>query len=151
HRLRGNRRGDLGRACTGRPLPRSRTRPCRRTCGDAVRPRGHLRRDVPSLWRCCLERAALLGTRSGLDGGRHHRWSRHWMDRQSPFRDRRVDILPLTQAFLAEFGRTFANPPAGISREAKQMLLAYHWPGNIRELRNILERAAILCDGGLIT
>jgi DNA-binding NtrC family response regulator len=68
-----------------------------------------------------------------------------------PLRDRTDDILPLTQAFLTEFGRAFANPPAGISREAKRMLLEYHWPGNIRELRNILERAAILCDGGLIT
>ena len=71
--------------------------------------------------------------------------------RLPPLRDRRDDILPLTEAFLAEFGRAFANRPAGISREAKQMLLDYHWPGNIRELRNILERAAILCDGGLIT
>jgi transcriptional regulator with GAF, ATPase, and Fis domain len=71
--------------------------------------------------------------------------------RLPPLRDRRDDILPLTQGFLDEFGRAFANPPAGISREARQMLLAYHWPGNVRELRNILERAAILCDGGLIT
>jgi transcriptional regulator with GAF, ATPase, and Fis domain len=68
-----------------------------------------------------------------------------------PLRDRRDDILPLTKAFLGEFGRAFAHPPAGISREARQMLLSYHWPGNVRELRNILERAAILCDGGLIT
>ena len=66
-------------------------------------------------------------------------------------RDRRDDILLLTQAFLTEFGRAFANPPAGISREARERLLAHHWPGNIRELRNMLERAAILCDGGLIT
>src|SRR6187455_1053269 len=71
--------------------------------------------------------------------------------RLPPLRDRRDDILALTQSFLHEFGRAFANPPAGISREAKQRLLAYHWPGNVRELRNILERAAILCDGGLIT
>jgi transcriptional regulator with GAF, ATPase, and Fis domain len=71
--------------------------------------------------------------------------------RLPPLRDRRDDTLPLTQAFLTEFGQAFANPPAGISREAREMLLAYHWPGNIRELRNILERAAILCDGGLIT
>jgi transcriptional regulator with GAF, ATPase, and Fis domain len=66
-------------------------------------------------------------------------------------RDRRDDVLPLSEAFLAEFGRAFGRPPAGISREARQTLLAYHWPGNVRELRNILERAAILCDGGLIT
>jgi transcriptional regulator with GAF, ATPase, and Fis domain len=66
-------------------------------------------------------------------------------------RHRRDDILPLTQAFLKEFSRTFAHPPAGLARDAKEMLLAYHWPGNIRELRNVLERAAIVCDGGLIT
>jgi DNA-binding NtrC family response regulator len=71
--------------------------------------------------------------------------------RLPPLRDRRDDILPLTQCFLEEFGRAFANPPAGISREARQLLVGYHWPGNVRELRNILERAAILCDGGLIT
>jgi two-component system response regulator FlrC len=65
-------------------------------------------------------------------------------------RERRDDVLPLSQAFLTEIGRNIGRPPAGISRDAKQMLVDYHWPGNVRELRNILERAAILCDGGLI-
>jgi transcriptional regulator with PAS, ATPase and Fis domain len=66
-------------------------------------------------------------------------------------RDRRDDVLPLSEAFLAELGRGLGRPPGGISREARQLLIEYHWPGNVRELRNILERAAILCDGGLIT
>jgi DNA-binding NtrC family response regulator len=65
-------------------------------------------------------------------------------------RNRCDDILPLSEAFLAEVGRGLGRPPSGISRDAKRQLLAYHWPGNVRELRNILERAAILCDGGLI-
>ena len=71
--------------------------------------------------------------------------------RLPPLRDRRADILPLSEAFLAETGRGLGRPAAGISRDARQMLMDYHWPGNVRELRNILERAAILCDGGLIT
>jgi DNA-binding NtrC family response regulator len=66
-------------------------------------------------------------------------------------RNRPDDILPLSEAFLGEIGRTIGRPPGGISRDARQRLIAYHWPGNVRELRNILERAAILCDGGLIT
>jgi transcriptional regulator with PAS, ATPase and Fis domain len=66
-------------------------------------------------------------------------------------RDRADDVLPLAEAFLAEYGRTLARPPAGISRDARDRLRAYRWPGNVRELRNILERAAILCEGGLIT
>ena len=71
--------------------------------------------------------------------------------RLPPLRDRPDDVLALTQCFLEEFSRTFANPPSGISRTARQLLLAYHWPGNVRELRNMLERAAIRCDGGLVT
>jgi transcriptional regulator with GAF, ATPase, and Fis domain len=68
-----------------------------------------------------------------------------------PLRSRREDVLPLSEAFLAEYARSLGRPPAGISRDARKLLLEYHWPGNVRELRNVLERAAILCDGGLIT
>jgi len=68
-----------------------------------------------------------------------------------PLRTRPDDVLPLSEAFLAEFGASLGRPPAGISRDARAMLMACEWPGNVRELRNILERAAILCDGGLIT
>jgi len=66
-------------------------------------------------------------------------------------RDRRDDILALSEAFLVEVGRNIARPAGGISRDARERLLGYHWPGNVRELRNILERASILCEGGLIT
>jgi transcriptional regulator with PAS, ATPase and Fis domain len=66
-------------------------------------------------------------------------------------RERRADIPPLSEAFLAEISRGLGRPPARISSEARQCLLDYHWPGNVRELRNALERAAILSDGGLIT
>jgi len=68
-----------------------------------------------------------------------------------PLRERREDILQLTEHFLAQIGRDLAQPVAGVSREARDLLLAYGWPGNVRELRNALERAAILAEGGLIT
>jgi len=70
--------------------------------------------------------------------------------RLPPLRERPDDIVPLSQAFIAEIGRSIGRPPAGISRDARLALLEYPWPGNVRELRNVLERAAILCDGGLI-
>ena len=68
-----------------------------------------------------------------------------------PLRERREDILPLADAFLEELGRTMGRPAAGISRDARDWLLAYPWPGNAREMRNAIERAILLCDGGLIT
>src|SRR5215510_7048383 len=68
-----------------------------------------------------------------------------------PLRERAEDILLLAEAFLAEIGRSVGRPAAGVSKDARDRLLAHHWPGNVRELRNALERAVILCDGGLIT
>jgi transcriptional regulator with GAF, ATPase, and Fis domain len=67
-----------------------------------------------------------------------------------PLRERRGDILPLSEAFLQDIGKSFGRPPAGLTRDAREALLRYEWPGNVRQLRNALERAAILCEGGLI-
>ena len=68
-----------------------------------------------------------------------------------PLRQRPEDILPLAQSFLEELGESMGRPAAGISRDAREWLLAHSWPGNVRELRNAIERAILLCDGGLIT
>jgi DNA-binding NtrC family response regulator len=68
-----------------------------------------------------------------------------------PLRDRKSDILSLSEAFLEEIGRSFGRPPAGLTRDAREALMQHEWPGNVRELRNALERAAILCEGGLIS
>jgi transcriptional regulator with GAF, ATPase, and Fis domain len=67
-----------------------------------------------------------------------------------PLRERLDDVLELADTFLAEIGETVGRPAAGISREAREHLLAYAWPGNVRELRNAIERAVILADGGVI-
>ena len=67
-----------------------------------------------------------------------------------PLRERPADIVPLSETFLQEIGRSFGRPPAGLTREARQALLQYQWPGNVRELRNVLERATILCEDALI-
>ena len=67
-----------------------------------------------------------------------------------PLRERPADIVPLSETFLQEIGRSFGRPAAGLTRQARQALLQYEWPGNVRELRNVLERASILCEGALI-
>jgi transcriptional regulator with PAS, ATPase and Fis domain len=68
----------------------------------------------------------------------------------APLRERRADILPLSEAFLRDIGKSFGRPPGGLTADAREALLRYDWPGNVRELHNALERAAILCEGGLI-
>ena len=67
-----------------------------------------------------------------------------------PLRERPEDVLLLTERFLEDLARNVGRPAPGVSREARELLLAYAWPGNVRELRNALERAVILCEGGLV-
>jgi two-component system, NtrC family, response regulator AtoC len=61
-----------------------------------------------------------------------------------PLRERPDDILPLANHFLDVLNQKFKRPLQGISREAAQILGAYDWPGNVREVRNMIERALIL-------
>jgi DNA-binding NtrC family response regulator len=67
-----------------------------------------------------------------------------------PLRNRRDDVLPLSEAMLQEIGRSFGRPPASLTPAAREALRRHNWPGNVRELRNALERAAIRCDGSAI-
>ncbi|MDA8104032.1 MAG: sigma-54 dependent transcriptional regulator [Nitrospiraceae bacterium] len=59
-------------------------------------------------------------------------------------RERRDDIFLLAKYFVEEFNREFKKTVKGISKETAKAFLNYHWPGNIRELRNVIERAMIL-------
>jgi len=67
-----------------------------------------------------------------------------------PLRDRRDDIRPLAEHFLAQLGRWHGFPKTGISTPALEALEAYDYPGNARELRNLIERAMIEARGGEI-
>jgi len=61
-----------------------------------------------------------------------------------PLRERRDDILILARHFIESFNREFGKDVRQISAEAERVLVEYDWPGNIRELRNVIERAVIL-------
>jgi len=61
-----------------------------------------------------------------------------------PIRERRDDILPLVHHFIAHFNREFGKNVKSVSKIAEKYLLEYSWPGNIRELKNVIERAIIL-------
>ena len=64
-----------------------------------------------------------------------------------PLRERREDIIPLAERFIAVFNEKYHRSVEGISAEAGAELKDYSWSGNIRELRNAVEKAVILADG----
>ncbi len=70
--------------------------------------------------------------------------------RVPPLRDRREDILPLAAHFLARFATRMRKPVVRFSPETERLLAAYDYPGNVRELRNVIERAVILSSGEVI-
>ena len=63
-----------------------------------------------------------------------------------PLRERREDIPLLVDTFVKRYSTRFAKTIAGLTQNASEKLWAYHWPGNIRELENIIERAVILAE-----
>jgi len=68
-----------------------------------------------------------------------------------PLRERPEDILPLTRSLLAEIAADGGNSPPSLTPAAEHALMAYPWPGNIRELKNALERASLMSDGRSIS
>jgi len=67
-----------------------------------------------------------------------------------PLRERREDILPLAESFLPDLSSKTSRTLAGFTDRARECLEAHHWPGNIRELRHAVERAAYLGTGAEI-
>lgn len=63
-----------------------------------------------------------------------------------PLRQRRGDILVLTQHFLDNFNRKLDKNIKGFSKKALKLVYEYNWPGNIREMENTIERCLIICD-----
>ncbi|MCJ7539513.1 MAG: sigma-54 dependent transcriptional regulator [Desulfobacterales bacterium] len=63
-----------------------------------------------------------------------------------PLRERKRDILPISYHFLQHFCLEFEKKIIGFDDETVARLTAYDWPGNVRQLRNIIERAVILCE-----
>jgi two-component system, NtrC family, response regulator AtoC len=68
-----------------------------------------------------------------------------------PLRERPVDILPLADHVLRQASRRFGKRIVGFAGEVPALLQGYAWPGNIRELQNVIERAVILCREERIT
>ncbi|MEW6570712.1 MAG: sigma 54-interacting transcriptional regulator [Nitrospirota bacterium] len=68
-----------------------------------------------------------------------------------PLRERKDDILPMADYFLKEAAERFETGTKELSKDAKEFLISYNWPGNIRELEDILRKAVILSNGSIIS
>jgi transcriptional regulator with GAF, ATPase, and Fis domain len=71
--------------------------------------------------------------------------------RVPPLRERKEDIPLLVQYFLQKLSKKLGKPFGGTSRETMESLMEYSWPGNIRELENVMERAAVLATGPTVS
>jgi len=68
-----------------------------------------------------------------------------------PLRERKTDILPISYHFLHQFSRRLGKDITGFDDTAVQRMTLFDWPGNVRQLRNVIERAVILCESDQIT
>ncbi|MCR8557301.1 sigma-54 dependent transcriptional regulator [Mucilaginibacter sp. BJC16-A38] len=68
----------------------------------------------------------------------------------SPLRERKADIMPIAEHYLGVFAAANNKHISGFSEPVRQALLDYPWPGNVRQLINLVERSVLLCEGRLI-
>jgi two-component system, NtrC family, response regulator AtoC len=68
-----------------------------------------------------------------------------------PLRERIEDIPLLAEYFIRRYANSMDRPEVRISPSAMRCLVSYQWPGNIREMENVIERGLILCDGDILT
>jgi transcriptional regulator with AAA-type ATPase domain/tetratricopeptide (TPR) repeat protein len=118
----------------------------------AVRRLGSTRREPADVWVISATNTDLRGAvrarrfREDL----YHRLAVFTVDLPS-LRDRGRDILLLAERFLARACAEYGLPPKHLDTAAQTRLLAYVWPGNIRELGNVMERAALMADAAVVT
>lgn len=67
-----------------------------------------------------------------------------------PLRERGNDVVEIARHLLKDISRDYAREDLTISPQAERLLLEYHWPGNIRELNNVLQRSVVLSDGNTL-
>ena len=68
-----------------------------------------------------------------------------------PLRERRDEIIPLSEMFISEFSERYSRTGLSLGDDSREALCRYDWSGNIRELRNCIEKAVILSGGDVIT
>jgi DNA-binding NtrC family response regulator len=68
-----------------------------------------------------------------------------------PLKERETDILPIAHFFLEQYTRSTGKNITGFEERAARRLLKFDWPGNVRQLKNVIERAVILCEDNIIT
>jgi len=68
-----------------------------------------------------------------------------------PLRERRGDIPLLVKYFIDRYARRAGKRIRGVSKKTLELLESYHWPGNIRELQNVIERSVILCEAEIFS
>jgi DNA-binding NtrC family response regulator len=68
-----------------------------------------------------------------------------------PLKERETDILPIAHFFLEQYTRSTGKNITGFDERSARRLMKFDWPGNVRQLKNVIERAVILCEDNIIT
>src|SRR2546427_491575 len=116
----------------------------------AVRRLGSTRTEAVDVWIITASSEDLGARRRGFREELYHRLAVVTL-RLPPLRERGQDILTLAEHFLARTCTEYGLAPKTLTEDARAALVAYRWPGNVREVANVMERAALLVDDRFVT